>query len=370
MKILALDLGQSQTVACEYESSTASARLRRVVTTPLAISDLLAAVNPDRVVVEIGSVTGWVCDLVEVEKIPLQVANTAAPAWRWSNTKRKTDRDDALRLAQLSALNQLPQVHVPPRDVRQWRSFIRFRHHLVTRRTQIKNRIRALLVVHCQPLAAGKSSWTAQSLAQLKDLRCPVEEVTLTELWRAELELEALEHVEQLITRAEKKLDQLAAASQSCQLLRTIPGVGPRLAEIAVAMIDDPRRFRSGKQVAFYVGLTPRQYQSGDKDRQGRISRMGNNLLRAMLVEIGWIGLRFNPWMREIYERVRRGSPVRKKQAIVAVARRLIVRCWAMLREVPLGPAAGPRLRPASHRQLKLDKRGEEERWRIRIHKA
>ncbi len=125
----------------------------------------------------------------------------------------------------------------------------------------------------------------------------------------------------------------MVAESPPCQLLRTIPGVGPRLAEIAVAIIDDPHRFRSGKHVASYVGLTPRQHQSGNTDRQGRVSRMGNNLLRALLVEIGWVGLRYNPWMREVYERVRRGSPVRKKQAIIAVARRLIVRCWAILRD-------------------------------------
>jgi len=135
-------------------------------------------------------------------------------------------------------------------------------------------------------------------------------------------------------------------ASQPCQLLRTIPGVGPRLAEIAVAMLDDPRRFRSAKQVGSYVGLTPRQFQSGDQDRQGRISHMGNNLLRALLVEVGWVGLRYNPWMRDVYERVRRGSPVRKKQAIVAVARRLIVRCWAILWDgTPWDPA---RLTPAA----------------------
>jgi len=48
-----------------------------------------------------------------------------------------------------------------------------------------------------------------------------------------------------------------------------------------------------------------------------------------------WLGLRYNPWMREVYERVRRGSKTRKKIAIVAVARRLLIRCWAMLRDGP-----------------------------------
>ncbi len=335
MKILAVDLGQSHSVACVYDSVSAKAEFRRITTMPSAIQVLLDEVRPERVVVEIGSVTGWVSDLVQAAGISWQVAHTAAPAWRWSNTKRKTDRDDALRLAQLSAMNQLPQVHVPERDVRQWRSLIRYRHHLVMRRTQIQNRIRALLVSQGQPLTKGHAGWTMETLTHFHQLARPLEETLADDLWRGELglELEALAHLEQLIVRAEKTLDRLVAESRPCQLLCSIPGVGPRLAEIAVAMIDDPRRFRSAKQVEAYVGLTPRQYQSEDQDRQGRISRMGSNLLRALLVEIGWIGLRDNPWMREVYERVRRGSPVRKKQAIIAVAWRLIVRCRAMLRD-------------------------------------
>lgn len=165
--------------------------------------------------------------------------------------------------------------------------------------------------------------------------------------------------MEQLVAHAEKKLDQVSL-SQPCRLLRSIPGVGPRLAEIAVAMIDNPRRFRSGKQVASYGGLRPRQHQSGAQDRQGRISRMGNNLLRALLVEIGWIGLRYNPWMRDVYERVRRGSPVRKKQAIVAVARRFDCEVLGdAARWHHLGGAiAFRRLMTASPPPLRLNKQG------------
>jgi hypothetical protein len=56
-------------------------------------------------------------------------------------------------------------------------------------------------------------------------------------------------------------------------------------------------------------------------------------VVRALLVEASWAGLRYNPWMREVYQRVKRGSKARRKIAIVAVSRRLAVRCWAMLRD-------------------------------------
>jgi transposase len=113
----------------------------------------------------------------------------------------------------------------------------------------------------------------------------------------------------------------------------TIPGVGPRLAEAVAATLDRPDRFRNGRQVGAYAGLTPKRYQSGQSDRHGRITRAGNTLLRSMLVEVAWLGLRYNAWMRQVYDAVGRGSAARKKTAIIAVARRLLVVCWAMLRD-------------------------------------
>ncbi len=103
--------------------------------------------------------------------------------------------------------------------------------------------------------------------------------------------------------------------------------------QAVVALVDDPHRFRTGKQVASYLGLVPRQCQSGQMDRQGRISGQGDRRVRALLIEVAWIGQRYNPWMRETFERICGGSPARRKIAVVAVARRLVVRCWAMLRD-------------------------------------
>ena len=115
-------------------------------------------------------------------------------------------------------------------------------------------------------------------------------------------------------------------------MLETVPGVGPRTAEAIVAHLHEPGRFDSGKQVSAYVGLVPRQYQSGEVDRRGRITRRGPALLRKLLVECAWVMLRYNSWARAVYQRLSRGK-ARKKQAIVALARKLLVRCWAMLRD-------------------------------------
>src|SRR5712691_9493534 len=111
------------------------------------------------------------------------------------------------------------------------------------------------------------------------------------------------------------------------------PGVGPRLAEAMVALIDDPHRFKRARDVGAYLGLVPRQYQSGEMNRLCRITKRGSKLLRSLLVEVSWVSLRHNPWLRSLYERMNRGSKTRKKIAIVAVARHLAIYCWAMLRD-------------------------------------
>ena len=131
---------------------------------------------------------------------------------------------------------------------------------------------------------------------------------------------------------AYNKLDELGACDERIQRLQTILGVGPRLAETVVAFLDDPRRFQNSKQVGCYAGLTPKQYQSGQTEHQGKISGQGNKLLRNLLVEICWVSLRYNPWARDAYKRLLRGSKSRKKIAITALARKLVVRCWVMLR--------------------------------------
>jgi len=109
------------------------------------VHDLLASHQPDRVVIEIGSAAGWIKDLAEAMGLTVQVANPNHDAWRWKNVKRKTDRDDALKLARLSAMNQLPTLQLPATRVRQWRSLIGYRWSLVSRRIAIKNHIRSIL---------------------------------------------------------------------------------------------------------------------------------------------------------------------------------------------------------------------------------
>jgi len=334
-RILAIDLGKFKSVACDYDPATGTHAFTTIPTRPQDFHDLLTERTPDRLVIEIGSSAGWVKDLAEALGIDVQIANPNHEAWRWKNVKRKTDKDDALKLAQLSAMDQLPTIQLPCAKVRQWRSLITYRWTLVGRRTAIKNSIRAVLDRQGLTHHSGKKGWTKESLLGLGLMAYPLDEVDAEELWRGQLdiELQALEQIEGLVKQVEVKLEALAKSNERVALLQTIPGVGPRLSEVVVAMIDDPMRFKSAKQVGAYAGLVPKLYESGTMSRQGRITGQGNKLLRALLVEVGWLMRRYNPTLNAIFDRVCGGSKARRKIAVVATARRLLVMCWAMLRD-------------------------------------
>jgi len=287
------------------------------------------------VVFEVGPSSGWVHDICCALGIDTEVANPNTEGWRWKNVKNKTDRKDALKLAQLSCMGQISLVHIPSCEVRQRRMLINYRQSLVERVVGIKNSIRSILDRQGLWMASGRSGWTLKSLEHLKGMSRLLAECGVGDLWRGELfvELEQLDSASKALDEVTSRLDELGGEDEGVKLLRTIPGVGPRLGEAIVAFIDDPHRFNSAKQVGNYVGLTPKIWQSGSMDRQGRISGAGNKLLRQLLVEVCWLGLRHNKWIRQTYRRLLRGSDSRKKIAITAVARKLLIRCWAMLRD-------------------------------------
>jgi len=345
MKILALDCGKYKSVFLDYQTGDGPREFGKVSTRPRDIHDLLVERRPEVFVLEIGPDAGWICDLAAALGIKTKVANTNDERWHWKKSKKKHDRMDALKLAQMEEMGCLPTVHVPEPRVRQWRSLIEYRHGLVDRRTAIKNSIRATFERQGQRLPGGHKAWTARGIEEWRKEARPLSDCRADQLWRGALheELEQLESVQKSIAVVENKLDELAAADARIEQLRTAPCVGPRLSELVVAVLDDPNRFENGKQIGAYVGLTPRQWQSGQSCIEGHISRAGNPILRELLVEVSWLGVRTNPWMKQVYEDVRRGSEKRKKIAIVAVARRLLVRLWAMLRDGTTWKEPAPR---------------------------
>jgi transposase len=204
---------------------------------------------------------------------------------------------------------------------------------MIGRVNRLKNNIRSLFANRGLPLPRGQKAWSREGSSQIAEHSRPFLKCSEDELWRGELDLELLQlkHLCGQQAEIEKKLLALAKENQQVQLLCTIPGVGRRTAEVVVAYLDDPERFQNARQVSSYAGLVPRRFQSGEMDRHGRIHKRGPGLLRTALVEAAWMTLRYNPWARSVYERICGRQRTRRKKAIVAVARKLLVRCWIML---------------------------------------
>lgn len=339
-RILALDLGKFNSVLCDYDPASGGHRFESLATTPQAIHDLLAGLAGDVpakvvVVMETCDTSGWVHDIAVALGFSVLIANPSNEAWRWTRVKRKTDRDDALKLARMADRSELPTVHMPSPQLRQRRRLVRHRRTLVGRRTQIKNQIRSIHSQQGLSLPRGTKCWSKIGIAQIEEEAWPLESCSIDQLWRGRLavEIALLKSINQLIEQMDKALDGLAGEDARIKLLQTVPGVGPRLAETVVVHLDDPHRFKSVGDVSSYAGLVPKQLESGTMKRVGKITRRGPSLLRGMLVEVAWVVYRYNAWAKALVERVSRGIKSRKRIAIVALARKLLVKLWAMLRD-------------------------------------
>ena len=339
-RIVAIDLGKFNSVACLYDPATTDHSFVTIQTIPRTVHDFLAehtGEDPSQVLVvfETCDCGGWVYDIAVALGFVVAIANPAHEAWRWTKVKRKTDRDDALKLASMAAMKQLPTVHMPAPAQRQKRRLVHQRRSLVQRRTEIKNSIRSIFSQQGLLLVRGTKQWTKAGMAQLKSESRLLDKCSVDELWRGRLdvELRLLQMLDEQLKCVDHKLDSLGSEDERVARLQQVKGVGPRVAEALVVHLDDPHRFKNGREVSAYVGLVPKQFESGQMKRVGRITRRGPSLLRGMLIEVAWMVYRYNAWAKRFVQNVSRGMKQRKKIAIVALARKLLVRLWAMLRD-------------------------------------
>ncbi len=240
-------------------------------------------------------------------------------------SKRKNDRVDAEKLAKLLFLDEVPPVYVPRGDVRAWRRMIGHRRKLVASRIRSKNAIRALL--RSQGIEAPKGLWTRKGMDWLRTVSLATE---LDELQR-DILCEQIESLTRMIQRAHKLLNGIARRHPGVQLLKTIPGVGVRTAEAVVAYIDDPKRFHRIKAIGRYFGLIPSQDASASANRLGHITREGPSIVRYLLIEAAWQGIRRSQRLRAFYDRILRGDTGRRKIALVATAHHMLRTMLAML---------------------------------------
>lgn len=238
--------------------------------------------------------------------------------------QQKTDERDAEQLLQLLEQQRFPRLWVPSEALREARQLLLHRHKLVQMRTRVKNELQHLAMN--QGLRQRRRLWSPAGRQQL--LALPLGPWAAR---RREDLLQLLDHLQATLAPLDAAIAQEAARWPQVALLRTHPGVGAIVALAFVVTVGTADRFAGGKQVASYFGLIPRERSSGGRQKLGSISKQGNSFVRWLLVEAAQTAARRDPEWKRFYLRL----ALRKHRSLakVAVARRLAVRLYWMLRQ-------------------------------------
>jgi transposase len=244
----------------------------------------------------------------------------------------KRNKSDAIDAAACCKAMSDPDMRfVPVKTVEQQAalSLHRSRDLLVSQRTQLANALRALLSEF--GIVAGKGR---AGLAQLVDaLRAGTLELPADAVVAAVTLAGQRAALDAAADALERRITAQAKADKKARMLQTAPGVGPLSAHAVRATLPDPSLFKSGRDFAAWLGLTPRLNGTGGKTRTGRITKQGNPPLRRLLV------LGATAWLRQVRARPEKGSPwlrgmmARRPKKVVAVAQaaRTARILWAML---------------------------------------
>lgn len=260
--------------------------------------------------------SGWIHDALAPYAEDLAVAHPAALD-AIARAKKKSDRIDAAKLADLSRANLLPRVWMPPAELRQLRRLLRFRRRLVEQATWSKNRIATVLMELGEPYAKSKLHGKRYFYAYLDELDASETDVLLLSAARDRLEDSAA-----VVRLVEKRLLEHPLLKQRVQRLRTIPGVGAVTALTWALEIGDPQRFSSVDRAVSYCGLCARLNESAGKAKRGPLSKQRNPYLQHVLIEAAQLAPRWNEELARLHQKeVERGH---RNRGAVRVARRLV----------------------------------------------
>lgn len=234
----------------------------------------------------------------------------------------KSDKTDAFILADLMRLGYLPRVWLAPEEIRQLRSLVRFRAQKVKQRTQVKLRLRAILREHRLRPPQGINAWTRLWLAWFQAL-----DLDETTAFLRDEYLEELRQLNEKIRQVERRLLKQTAGDAVVAKLLSLEGIGPITAITMRAEIARFERFDSGKQLARYCGVTPRNASSGQKQADAGLVKAGNSGLRIVLVQAAQRLMNFSPhWSKFAARLKKKGKP--HNVIVAAVANRWLRRLY------------------------------------------
>jgi transposase len=272
-------------------------------------------------------------DLVNQGYVCLVVAPTHIS--RSPADRVKTNRIDSRKLAEKLRGGEIKGIHVPNRLYRDLRHLMHLRETVVRQQVATKLRIKMLLLLEGIqfPGMTAKERWSPGALNRLSCLQTG---------WAIRFKLDqyllTLQFCSEQLKGINKNILQFCSEnselSKCMKLLCSIPGIGIVVSIYLLARIGDCRYLSNSREIAHLLGMVPVENSTGDQIRKGCISKMGDAITRSKLIETAWVSIRKDPELMEFYERIKARNPVPigARKAIVAVARKLTTRIYAVLR--------------------------------------
>lgn len=321
-----LDVGVKETSVCVVDAEGTILMEQSVPTDP----DLLTkTLKPWRRTLrraghEAGSLSPWLQRELEARDVPAVCLDAFAARDAMKAQRNKTDRHDARAIAHLMRTGWFRKVHVKSEASYRMRFLLSQRETMVRKRVDVENSIRqSLKIFGLRMGVCNKHGFEARARELVGD------DAVLKGLVEAMLRVRTV--LVEEIAKLHKLVIGIVAHDELCRRFLRIPGVGPITALSFKTAIDDPARFANAKLVGAYFGLTPKRWQSGETDRQGAISKMGDKNVRRALYEAAHILLtkyRGKAAIKSWGEKLMKTKGHHK--AAIAVARRLAMAMWAM----------------------------------------
>ena len=288
------------------------------------IAEYFAALpRPHAVAIESVGFYRWLWEMLEpiVEELVLADATQARAL---AGRRLKTDREDALNIAQLLSAGRLPTSYAPPIEVQILRDLTRHRNGFSRQHARILHRVKSIMNANNRPGPARMRSDGLIRYLKAQGPKLPARHVEM--LWQC---VDGLALTERQMAQAERVIGELVRRDSFHEvygILTSFPGVAQLTAATVIAEVGDFKRFTDRKSIGRYAGLNPRVYASGGKQRIGHIAKTGSADLRWILQQAAWTAIRYDQHVRGVFLRIAKRSG--RKAAAVAIARKLLTWMW------------------------------------------